>query len=238
MFVALPVIAATSAKHLLALPPKSQLSQPQEGALRPEDIDIGVRILRLINTAQSWHKHETGQYATSDDLWASSSMQRLQESEKAELVGLGSSLIASLNIKGSSDIAPGRRLRLDVSKDGKTYHAVIDQVDGNSNASFWTNNTGRIFEGKLLASSTQPDSGEKGDVISGRFAGSAISSLTGFFSSLTTSAYYFCCLFTCCRCADPYQCCVTCSCQCSEIDVGDQCFNCGCAQCRWCCDSY
>jgi hypothetical protein len=155
-----------------------------------------VEVLRLLNTAQNWHKAETGKFVDLEELFSSPAMGRIKAKKWA-------SLIASLNLK-DSEVIPGWELQH--VTDGNTYSITIKTVESTT-YKFSTNDSGVIDLGQPIQ-------------VKGWVAG-LFFRCTGPFGEPGCCCMYACCnLCHCCltnngRCFNcGCQCCVWCETDC------------------------
>jgi len=222
----------------------------------PEDeVDrrnLAVQVLRMVNTAELWHKLEFGSYVDLTQLMTSPALKKLRSDPKAERANMGATLLSEVFLD-APEVFPGWELclwprTLDAADGGgNAYTAVVRETSGESRYAFASDDSGRIYEGSaawgsvyyseprnvqdLLHSAMPMGSGPEGAPPMRRALGWLMKQAA--FLNVATLG-----LLCCCPCG-PTLCawCDT-SCSCSSSGFGN-CFNCGCGECPWiCCAVY
>jgi hypothetical protein len=108
-----------------------------------DDSHVSVRVLRLINTAEYGFYKTNGRYADWKELRAS------DDFVKARSL---SATPEDFQLDPGSEVVKGYQLRLTVSTEKpQAYAARIEKLqDQSCHASFFTDETGMIFEGRML----------------------------------------------------------------------------------------
>jgi hypothetical protein len=199
---------------------------------------VGVSVVRLLNTAQAWHRNAGGAYAGLPELHNSSALQRLRDWDEAERVGIGKTLIDSLNFD-SDEIVPGWALKFHLFEDRAGYFMTLKDLTKTPTTVFSTDHIGLIYEGVPL-----PGSKVNLDSITDLEEFKLRSNLRPLAASphrnkavlqfVTRTLTMFACLVGCQSCSDP-PCCHSCGCTCMDSNIDQLCVNCGCESCYWCC---
>jgi hypothetical protein len=235
-------------KRLLALPfvsfmgVRDVLAQVPPPAVNEEDHSqkfLAVSILRHINTAESWHRHESGHFGGLEELNDSTAMNRLLKHPQAEKAGIGASLHARLHFV-TPEVVPGWRLSLTPTADGLGYVALVTPVGRpDSMPSYASDERGVIFQGSALDASVGTCTTTAREAVGSPapITTQTEASPRRLRSVIRNFAFgpasHFICL-GCTACVEFPCCCGDC-CSCQNGTVGTLCINCGCEGCPWCC---
>lgn len=125
-----------------------------------ESTSAAIRILRLVNTAQNWHKSDKRHYLGLLDLAKSEAIARIQSNSEAEKMGIGATLISEIDFE-AKEIVAGWQLEIALSKSGLEYTARITRTKQDGLRSFATDEDGIIYEGRNARESSLPLSQSK-----------------------------------------------------------------------------
>lgn len=224
-----------------------QLFSTEVGATTQEltDVDIhenlGIRVLRLLTTAELWFYSENRRFAEISELQASNALQKLRSHPDSEKHMMGSAFIDSLAWHNPENICAGWQCTLQMPEDKSRYVIEMTDVSSLGVKSIWAVfnkpfgrgyiSATQVLGGKLPSSSldTGADSTKR-----------AKSSLSLFLSSFLPAfdPGDGCCTGCCSHCIT-YPCCTSCLCQCMDVFVFDvPCWVCGCDSCVYCCQIY
>jgi len=187
---------------------------------------LGVRILRLINTAQLRHFEAYGHFAEFAELGQSEPVAKWLDTERAEKAKIGRSLFSTLHFD-SNEIVPAWKFEYKLKDDRRGYSVVLKDNLGGGLGAFSTDQRGVIFEGEPVTAPVSELEWQSPDLL---VSGKPIESgphnpgkHVSFFRRIAFGPISV--LADCCG-----GCCPGCSCF-NE----PQCQNCGCTCCIWCC---
>lgn len=236
----LPLLATILGKRALAAA-ASAVPDPAQKDIY-EFKFLAVRILRVINTAQAWHKHNNGSYAEIAALFESQTMADLR-SKFHTIVEFTDSFHSNLHY-ADAEIVPGWELKLQLTDSGDGYIARMIDVSGATQTAFSTDQLGVIYEGQTLETAGSPASlpaNAQLAINSPQVINSGPRPLSTKIRSLLLSiamiptpecpCYGLCWQYPCCcpLCCGGNQYCALGYCVC--------CLNCGCSPFVWCCVS-
>jgi hypothetical protein len=233
--VSLPAIAVFGKLNLFAKEtPSAGGGNVGEGY---ESISRAVRILRLINTAENWHKSENGNYLNIPDLAKSEAISKLESNSKAEEMGIGATLISEIEFE-AKEIAPGWHLEIALSKNGLAYTARLTRTKQDGFRSFATDQDGIIYEGNHAAGLSVSLSQSRATEVleDSRALGTHPQVSRGRISRLAWSLAFAAFPAPTGGCFGPGYPPCSCGGQCATACSGGatNCFNCGCIGCVWC----
>jgi hypothetical protein len=194
-----------------------------------EHLFLGVQLMRLLNTAQAWHRNEHGTFASKSELRHSHALSMLHDSHQAETRGIGRTLLDRFQWTGE-EVVPGWLLRLETSDPPKGY-LLLARSTLSKSVAFVTDERGVIYDARSIAENPRfPAADPLKEVVqhsgitgNGRIR-RALSTVFGSF------------LFQYCATYCTWECTCCWSCQ-GSVPPGCEhgtYFNCGCQPCVWC----
>jgi hypothetical protein len=139
--------ALSSAFMLLSSPASAQKNSPGIQDRERERRSLAVNIVRAINTAEANYKKNHGTYATWDTFIANGDFSETGTKWSSESFPT----VAHAMYGSGSEIVPGWKLRLQLSKDGNAYDLTLeDATDPKCNFAVFSDERGLIRQGKAI----------------------------------------------------------------------------------------
>jgi len=144
---ALLLVVLSSALLLISAPANAQKNSPGLEDRERERRSLAVNVVRAINTAEAHYKKTLGTYATWDALLANGDFSETGTKWSSESFPT----VAHAMYSSGTEIVPGWKLRLHVSKDGNAYDLQLeDATDPKCNFTVFSDERGLMRQGKAI----------------------------------------------------------------------------------------
>ena len=228
----LPALTLVGEDKMLAQAGPSD-SAPLSGEEAASQIDQfqeryrSVRILRAFNTMQARTFERSGRFGSLSELVEAGAVDAFKSDSRAQRIGIGKTLLDSLNLEGA-EIVPGWTFNLHASQNRSEYlMAIANETLG----AFTTDQKWIIYEGKRITKNALHGRFTAASIIVG---GVPLNTQKGDISKLSRIAFAL--LPADSNCCRQFPCCCEIQGHCFPTPLGFYCYNCGCAQCVWCCE--
>jgi hypothetical protein len=249
-------------KRLLAVPFVAAVVEWFPGTAEAHDVPLsrldrrkmqGLSLARMLNTAQSRHRHSFGHYLDLTGLASSPAVAKYLDSERARSKGTGRELFLKLNTR-TGDLGREWRCELRVSPDRQRYSILIVDQTADRLPAIATDELGVIHMGRPVEHQHEADVTSARNLVDGSPIGTKPRPRPTMVAGLLQgiSAFFVvplhadhcpgpgndcCCNFSCCH-TEPCAC--SGGCQDTDPNAGGggvliECDNCGCPCCPWCC---
>ena len=118
-----------------------ELQRPQAVETSRDSRMTGVKVVRLINTAEMDYKQTHGRYATWDELVPSGAISRHEKP---------GTMFQGLNLSVRPEVTPGWVLDLVTAADGQGYELSLRNVADKCGFSFFSDQRGIIYQGGVI----------------------------------------------------------------------------------------